>query len=63
MTPPGRPQPGDDPPDLDRETLALIRKITAAGYRTREDGRVLYNNTEWLTPQDWRKRIGPGVID
>ena len=61
--PPYRPQPDDDPPYLDQETLALTRKITTAGYRTREDGRVLYNNTEWITPQDWRKGMGPGIID
>ena len=63
VTPPRRPHlNSDDPPYLDRETLALIRKITAAGYRASKDGKILYNNTEWLTPQEWLKRM-PGIID
>lgn len=65
FTPPStmRPAAPTATPYLDGQTLALIRKITAAGYRTREDGKVLYNNTEWLTPQEWVKRMGPGIID
>jgi len=54
----------DEEPHLDGATLALIRKISAAGYQhcIGADGRVLFNNTERLTPQEWIKR-NPGVID
>ena len=54
----------NEQPHLDGATLALIRKISAAGYQhcIGADGRVLFNNTERLTPQEWIKR-NPGVID
>ena len=55
----------DQPVYLDGATAALIRKISAAGYQhcLRADGKVRYKNSEWLTPQEWRKRMGPGIID
>jgi hypothetical protein len=59
-----RPPVVPDTPRLDSQTLALIRKISAAGYQhcIGSDGRVLYNNTERLSPQEWVKRM-PGIID
>ena len=58
------PRLSDEQHYLDAVTSALIRKISAAGYQhcIGADGRVLFNNTERLTPQEWVKR-NPGVID
>ena len=58
---PRGPYSNDNQPYLSRETLALIRKITSAGYRTNANGEVLYNN-RWIAVPEWLKLM-PGIID
>lgn len=43
------------------KSLALAERIRKAGY-TVKDGRVQFNGNEWLTPEEWQRRM-PGVLD
>lgn len=45
----------------DKNTAALLSKIQRAGYQTR-DGKVLFGGNQWLTPQEWQRRM-PGILD
>jgi hypothetical protein len=59
-----QPSLSDDSPYIDGKKLALLRKISAAGYQhcVKPNGKVLFNNTELLEPEEWVRR-NPGALD
>jgi hypothetical protein len=44
------------------KAAALAERIRKAGYQVNQAGQVLFNSNEWLTPEEWQRRM-PGVLD